>query len=192
MFALSLADFLSLLLSPRTDIDFFLLKVSFEWHIQNLQKISGWFKIWMRFVGHILIKLGTSPIWGFLQWPVWWPLGGYLYKHAGDRSVTTKACNSPHLTCLVLCCMAAWKLSWAICAMRSVILSTLSTICPPNCMSLGMQCWCTHNKMDIYRYTATNCQDHQSWNSLWKYCSETHRRSFLLEKLGERRQSKIC
>ena len=33
----------------------FLSKVSFELHIQNLQKISCWFKIWMGFVGPILI-----------------------------------------------------------------------------------------------------------------------------------------
>ena len=44
----------------------FLSKVSFEGHIQNLQKISCWFKIWMRFVRPILIKLWTSCIWGFL------------------------------------------------------------------------------------------------------------------------------
>ena len=43
----------------------FLSKVSFEGHIQNLQKISCWFIIWMRFVGPILIKLWTSCIWGF-------------------------------------------------------------------------------------------------------------------------------
>ena len=43
----------------------FLSKVSFEGHIQNLQKISCWFKIWMRFVGPTLIKLWTSCIWGF-------------------------------------------------------------------------------------------------------------------------------
>ena len=43
----------------------FLSKVSFEGHIQNLHKISCWFKIWMRFVGPILIKLWTSCIWGF-------------------------------------------------------------------------------------------------------------------------------
>ena len=43
----------------------FLSKVSFEGHIQNLKKISCWFKIWMRFVGPILIKLWTSCIWGF-------------------------------------------------------------------------------------------------------------------------------
>ena len=46
--------------------DFLLLsKLSFEGHIQNLQNISRWFKIWMRFVGPILIKLWTSCIWGF-------------------------------------------------------------------------------------------------------------------------------
>ena len=95
----------------------FLSKVPFEWHIQNLQIISCWFKIWMRFVGPILIKLGTSSIWGFLYMPVWWPLGRYLCKHAGDHSVTTDACNSPHLTCLGLCGMAAWELKGAICAM---------------------------------------------------------------------------
>ena len=44
----------------------FLAKVSFEGHIQNLQKMSCWFKIWMGFVGPILIKLWTSSIWGFL------------------------------------------------------------------------------------------------------------------------------
>ena len=43
----------------------FLSKVSFEGHVQNLQKISCWFKIWMRFAGPILIKLWTSCIWGF-------------------------------------------------------------------------------------------------------------------------------
>ena len=44
----------------------FLSKVSFEGHIQNLQNISCWFKIWMGFVGTKLIKLWTSSIWGFL------------------------------------------------------------------------------------------------------------------------------
>ena len=44
----------------------FLSKVLFQLHIQNLQKISCWFKIWMGFVGPILIKLWTSSIWGFL------------------------------------------------------------------------------------------------------------------------------
>ena len=44
----------------------FLSKVSFELHIQNLQKNSCWFKIWMGFVGPILFKLWTSSIWGFL------------------------------------------------------------------------------------------------------------------------------
>ena len=43
----------------------FLSTVSFEGHIQILQKNSCWFQIWMRFVGPILIKLWTSCIWGF-------------------------------------------------------------------------------------------------------------------------------
>ena len=53
---------------PQYLLQYFLLlsKVSFELHIQNLQKISCWFKTWMGFVGPILIKLWTSSIWGFL------------------------------------------------------------------------------------------------------------------------------
>ena len=44
----------------------FMLKESFEGHQQNLQKMSCWFKIWMSFVVPIMIKLGTSSIWGIL------------------------------------------------------------------------------------------------------------------------------
>ena len=95
----------------------FLSKVSFEGHIQNLQKISCWFKIWMGFVGPKLIKLWTSLIWSFLSLPLWWTLGNCLCKHAGHHSVTTGACSPPHLTCLGLCSMAAWKLNGPICAM---------------------------------------------------------------------------
>ena len=47
------------------EILYFLSKVSFEGHKENLLKIS-WFKIWMGFVGPIFIKLWTSSIWGFL------------------------------------------------------------------------------------------------------------------------------
>ena len=119
LFALSLVDFLSLLWIPSTDIEIFLflLKVSFEGHIQNLQKISCWFKIWMGFVGPILNQLGISSIWGFPYLPVWCTLRSYLCKHAGDHSVPIKACSSPHLTCLGLCGMEAWKLNGAICTM---------------------------------------------------------------------------
>ena len=99
-------------------LDFlFLSKVLFEGHIQNLQNNSCWFKIYIGFVWPILCKLWTSSMWGFLKLPFWWHLGSYLCKHAGDRSVTTEACSSPHLSCLGLCAMAAWKLNGAICAM---------------------------------------------------------------------------
>ena len=69
----------------------------------------------MGFVGPKLIKLWTSSIWGFLELPLWWTL--WLCKHAGHHSVTTGACSPPHLTCLGLCSMAAWKLNEPICAM---------------------------------------------------------------------------
>ena len=87
----------------------FLSKVSFELHIHYLQKMSCWFKIWMGFVGPILIKLWTSSIWGFLQLFVWRSPGNCLCKLAGDHSVTTEACSLPHLTCLGLRSMAALK-----------------------------------------------------------------------------------
>ena len=59
---------------PVFDVEFqyqhrcvsFLCKFSFERDTQNLQKNSCRFKTWMGFVGQILIKLGTSSIWGFL------------------------------------------------------------------------------------------------------------------------------
>ena len=76
-----------------------------------------WFKIWMGSVGPILINLGTYSIWGFLQLPVWCPLGSYLCKHAGDHSVTTEACSSSQLTCRGLCGMEVRKLNGPICAM---------------------------------------------------------------------------
>ena len=100
----------------------FLSKVSFEGHIQYLQEISCWFKIWMGFVGPILNKLWTSSIWGFLQLPLWWTFGNCSCKHAGHHSVTTGACSPPHLTCLGLCSMAAWKLNGPICAMMIIII----------------------------------------------------------------------
>ena len=68
MFALSLVDFLSLLLSPSTDfkIFYFCQKYHLKDTYRILKKISCWFKIWMGFVVPILIKFWTSSIWGFL------------------------------------------------------------------------------------------------------------------------------
>ena len=105
---------------PQYRLQDFLSKVSLEGHIQNLQKNSCWCKIWMGFVGSILIKLWTSSFWGFLEMPVWWPLGTYLCKYAGDHSVViveAGACSSLQLTCLGLYGMAAWKLNETIFAM---------------------------------------------------------------------------
>ena len=45
----------------------FLSKVSFEGHLQNLQKNSCWFKIWMGFVGPILISCERLPFEVFLS-----------------------------------------------------------------------------------------------------------------------------
>ena len=63
MFALSLVDFLSFCGCPvPTSIFYFFVKVPFEGQTQNLCSL----KTWMGFVGQILIKLGTSSIWGCL------------------------------------------------------------------------------------------------------------------------------
>ena len=119
MFALSLVDILSLLLSLSTYFNiFFIFVKSIIWitHTKSL-KNSCWFEIWMGFVGPILIKLWTSSIWGFLELPLWRSPGNCLCKHAGDHSVTTEACS--HLTSLVWVCVLwlPWKLNGAICAM---------------------------------------------------------------------------
>ena len=80
MFALSLVYFQSLRWSPSTSIEvfLFLLKVSFEGHIQNVPKNSCWFKIWMGFVGPIFISCLCDVLLGVTyanmlvttQWPL--------------------------------------------------------------------------------------------------------------------------
>ena len=68
----------------------FLSKVSFELHIQNLQKISCCFKIWMGFVGPILIKLWPLSIWGFLF--------AYANMLVTTQWPLKRAATSPHLS----------------------------------------------------------------------------------------------
>ena len=95
----------------------FLLKVSFEGHTQNLQNNSCWFKIWMVFVGQILIKSGTSSVWYFFFSCLCDVLLGVTYA---NMLVTSQwpLKRAPHLTCLGLCGVEVWKLTGgAICAM---------------------------------------------------------------------------
>ena len=72
----------------------FLSKVSFEGHVQNLQKISCWLKIWMRFVVvnvlHLRFSLVASLMgpWGLLMQTCWPPLS----DHWSVQS------TSPHLS----------------------------------------------------------------------------------------------
>ena len=96
----------------------FLSKVSFELHIQNRQKISCWFKIWMGFVGPILIKLWTSSTFeGFFSC-LCEGLPGISYA---NMLVTLQwpLKRAVHLTSLVWFCVLwlPWKLNGAICAM---------------------------------------------------------------------------
>ena len=102
MFALSLVDFLSLLWSPSTKIEIFFVK-SIIWRTHtNTKKKSCWFKIWMGFVWPILIKLGTSSIWDFLNLPVWCPLGSYVYMLVTTQWPLKRAA---HLISLVWFCL---------------------------------------------------------------------------------------
>ena len=102
MFVSSLVDFLPLLLSPSTyfKICLFLSKLSFERHIQNLQKIPCWLKIWMGFVGPKLIKLWTSPIRVFFSCLCDGHLG-IAYANMVATTQWPRACSPPHLTCRV-------------------------------------------------------------------------------------------
>ena len=81
----------------------FLSKVLFEGHIQNLQKIPCWFKIWLGFVGPILIKLWSSSIWGLLQLPLWCRL---RIAYANMLETTQWPLErAAHLTSLVWVCV---------------------------------------------------------------------------------------
>ena len=115
MFALSLVVFLSLLWATSTNI-YFLVKST----IWRTHKSPCRFKTWLGFVGQILIKLRTSSI-CFSSVAVWCPLRSNLCKHAGDHSVTTEACTSPHITCHGLCGIEVWKLIGVISTMHTFI-----------------------------------------------------------------------
>ena len=96
---------------PQYLLQYFLFfsKVSFELHIQNPQKNSCWLKIWMGFVGPILIKLWILPFEVFFSC-LCEGLPGIAYA---NMLVTTqwplKRASPPHITCLGLCSMAALK-----------------------------------------------------------------------------------
>ena len=132
MFALPLVDFLSLLLSPSTDIKIFLFlsKVSFEGHIQNLQKISCWFKMLIGFVGSILSKLWTSSIWGFFFSCLCDCLLGVTYANMLVTTQWPLECVS-HLT----------SLFWVCVLWRPESLTELSAICGNPLVCNQSLCW---------------------------------------------------
>ena len=92
----------------------FLLKVSFEGRIQNLQKNSCWFKIWMGFVGPILILS-----WELLPFDVFFSClcDVHLGVTYANMLLTTQwpLKRAAHLTSLV---RDVWKFNGAICAMK--------------------------------------------------------------------------
>ena len=119
MFSLSLVGFLSLLLSPSTDIKIFYFCQ--KYHLEDIYKIFKQFHVGLTFKWglkdqywvscerlHFRFSLVAHPC----------APGSNLCKHAGDHSVTTEACRSPHLTCLCLCDMAAWEHDGAVCTMN--------------------------------------------------------------------------
>ena len=99
----------------------FLSKVSFELHIQNLQKISCWFTVWMEFVGPIL-SCERLPLQVFFSC-LCEGLPGIAYA---NMLVTTQwpLKRAAHLTSLVWVCVLwlPWKLNGATCAMKVILL----------------------------------------------------------------------
>ena len=74
----------------------FYLPKNIIWRTQTkYSKSSCRLITWMGFVWQILIKLETYLIRGFLQLPLWCPLGNNLSKHTGSHLVTTE--RTPHL-----------------------------------------------------------------------------------------------
>ena len=109
LFVLSLIDFLYLPWSPSTNID--ILYFCQKYHLKETHKIikkSCWFKIWMVFVGQILIKLRTSSIWGFLML--------FLIVTYANVLVTTQwpLNHPPHLTSFVWVCVEWMSKSCAV------------------------------------------------------------------------------
>ena len=117
MFALSLVDFLSLLLSPSTyfNIFLFLSKVSFELHIQNLQK----FHVGLQFEYQYWLSCERLPFEVFFSC-LCGGLPGIAYA---NMLLTTQwpLKRAAHLTSLVWVCVLwlPWKLNGAICAMHT-------------------------------------------------------------------------
>ena len=117
MFALFLEYFLLCCGAQVTTSMFFMSKILFECDKQNLQKIPRIFITLMGFVRQILIKLETPFIWGFLELPLWCPLGSSLCKHASGHSVATEACTSLARLCVVWTSGSSMELS-ALCGIH--------------------------------------------------------------------------
>ena len=88
-----------------------------KYHLKDTHKIFKKILVglnWMGFVGKILIKLGTSSIWGFLL--LFDVLLGVTYA---NMLVATQwpLKSAPHLICWGLYGMEVWKLIGGMCAM---------------------------------------------------------------------------
>ena len=90
-------------MGPQFQQRFFNSFQKYHWKDTNkiLKKNTCMCKIWMGFLGQIFIELETSLVRGFLQLPLWWPLGNDLWKHAGGHSVTNEACTSLAWVCVI-------------------------------------------------------------------------------------------
>ena len=121
VFALPLVDFLSLVWSPSTNIEVF--HFCQKYYLRDTNKIfdkkSCSFITWMVFVGKILIDLWSLPFEVFFSCPFDLLLGvTYVNTLVATRWPLKHA---PHLTCLGLCAMEAWKLIRTICPMLHII-----------------------------------------------------------------------
>ena len=98
----------------------FLSKVSFEGHIQNLQKIHVGLKFEWGLKDQYWLSCERLAFEVFLSCLFDGPLGIAYANMLATTQWPLEACSPPHLTCLGLCSIAAWKLNGPICAMFKI------------------------------------------------------------------------
>ena len=117
MFALSLVDFLSLLLSPSTYFKIFYFCQ--KYHLKDTYKIFKKFHVGLKFEWGLQDQNWVSC--ERLPFEVFFSCfcDGHLGIAYANMLATTQwpLERAAHLTCLGLCSMAAWKLKGPICAM---------------------------------------------------------------------------
>ena len=162
MFALSLVDFLSLLLSPSTYFNIFYFCQ--KYHLNYTYKI---FKKFHVVSGELLMQT------------CWWPLSDHWSVQA-------------HLTSLVWVCVLwlPWKLNGAICGMPECTDISECPWVPPisQCMLHHAYIWLWHELIHLIHYEAEICKRSGRWQivhcrkSMHGFVSRMHGNAFVMSK----------